>query len=231
MVYTGSIYVDSNDPVDPRLIVSVEMAALADLTTGRLAGVIRSNRTGAPLADAQIQAQASGSDARLRTTDERGAYSFWLSPATYAVTVSATGYVTTQSNVLVPPQGLVTHDLTLVHDVPWLRLTPARVVAADDGAGPASLEVVVANAGSQPLSYALALDSLPAWVSIAPGDGLVAAGAAETIGVQVDASAAPPGWTVIAVPLASNDPWQSPAALRLYVRRGQAMMLPTMRFR
>jgi hypothetical protein len=104
-------------------------------------------------------------------------------------------------------------------------------VAVDNGGGPAALDVVVANDGSQPLSYALALDDLPAWVSIAPGDDLVAAGAAETIDVQVDVAAAPPGWTVISVPLTSNDPWQLPSALRLYVRRGQVMMLPTMRFR
>jgi hypothetical protein len=421
-VFAGKIHLDSNDPVDANLIVPVELAVLADLTTGRLAGVIRSNRTGAPLAGAHIEVQATGSDARLRTTDARGAYSFWLTPATYAVTVSAADYLAAEVNVTVTPQGRITHDVALVRDAPWLRLdetdfdcavplgwgcghalvlhndgtqpleiavalveaadwmsvdrdsltiapggqyklyvtldtaafgqpqyarallrllsndpdapevivpvdveatlpagyglvsgtvtclrsgqplpakvivmreslvlahvpradgsfgpwavpagvwtvlmdpdgydyvlhqqeitvtaeetttasaallldapwlrlTPEYLVARDAPSGAATLAVILANEGAQPLHYALALEALPAWATIAPSEGVVAVGVEETLMVQIDTAAAPPGWTVVSVPITSNDPWQSPAALRLYVRRGQALMAPVM---
>ena len=219
-VYAGKIYLDSNDPVDAHLIVPVEMAVLADLTTGRLAGVIHSNRTGAPIFDAQVQAQAPGSDARLRATDERGAYSFWLTPATYAVTVSATGYVTTQADVLVTPQGWVTHDVTLVRDAPWLRLD----VTAQSSTLPLGRAVThtfaLHNDGTQPLHIAARLEDeasvapLPVgWATLDVASLTIAPGEQAALRVSLDTAAfGAPRTARTAVRLTSDDP-EAPEAI------------------
>ncbi len=223
-VYRGEIALLGNGPATPvELAVPVEAAALVDLSMGRLSGMVSSDHPGGPLAGVEVSVIQAGSRPHATGTDAQGAYSLWLTPGDYALTFGTPGYASHETALHMPPQGRVLIDVELVCTSPRLRLSPQRVVIATPGAH--SIEAAIANDGGGVLTFALDSANLP-WLTLEPASGAVAAGESASLLLRLDTALARPGWNVARLALTSNDPRQSPDALRIYLKAGQAVMLP-----
>ena len=222
-VYRGEIRLVSGDSTLSMLAVPVEAAALVDLSTGRLSGTITSDLPGGPLMGVEVSARAGAAGPHIDTTDARGAYSLWLSPGDYTVTFSRLGYAQQHETVHLSSQERMVVDVAMVYATPRLRISPERVVI--EAPGVHTIVGVIANDGAGVLSFELDTAGRP-WIDIEPSSGTVAAGDSVPLLLRLDTALAQPGWNVAQLAISTNDTTQSPAALWVYLKVGQAVMLP-----
>ncbi|MEN6478829.1 MAG: carboxypeptidase-like regulatory domain-containing protein [Anaerolineales bacterium] len=225
-VLLASLDVSDSAGGAPMLTIPIELAVLNDLNMGRLGGVVSANRPAGPFPGAVVQAQPANGSVQTCSADEHGRYRFWLTPGVYEVRVTVPDYQPVAQSIIIAPQGRSTYDVPLIHDAPWLRLADTHLAAREGG--PQTLMLQLANDGVRPLDYALAVKNLPAWVSATPSGGQLAPGESAMLTFPFDSSAALPGWNVARLALITNDPWQSPDALMLYLQTGHAVMMPAL---
>lgn len=225
-IYDAEIHFGGSEALFELLTVSVELAVLDEPAMGRLGGVISADRSMAPLVNVQVEVEATNSAIHTAVSGEDGSYRFWLTPGSYALSAAQSGYCPYDTNISIAADAQVQHDVVLIYDAPWLVLTPERLVIDDQATGPVSRQLHIDNHGTKPLEWSLEISELADWLVIAPQSGTLAPGDGTSIEVIVETATAPPGWSVIDLPLSSNDPLQSPLAVRLYVRHGGVVLLP-----
>lgn len=225
-VYLASLDVSDSGGGAPILTIPIELAVLNDLNMGRLGGVVSANRPAGPFSGAVVQAQAASGPVQMCPADEHGRYRLWLTPGVYEVRVTVPNYQPVEQSIAISSQGRSTYDVPLIYDAPWMHLSGTHLSTM--AGGPQTLTLQLANDGVQALDYALAIEGLPAWVSAAPSEGQLAPRESVTLTFPFDSAAAPPGWNVTRLALTTNDPWQSPDALMLYLQTGHAVMVPAL---
>jgi hypothetical protein len=117
--YYAALWVDNDTPYDPPE-VPVAMTVLAPADWGKAHGYIMDNCTGEPVKDALIDFAGTYST----TSDADGYYAYWMPQATYAMEVSAAGYLSATDSVGIVAGQTMQKDFDLIPDRPCIALEP-----------------------------------------------------------------------------------------------------------
>ncbi len=135
------------DPIPPETITRPG--------NGSITGTVNDLCSGTPVAGADVTAKAPGADSRLASTGPAGEFKLAdLSPGTWTIALSNTGYQTEKKTVLVQSD---------LHQQLTLTLTPSYKPTT----APAKLDLlfVVDNSGSMQQEQAALADAFPAFMS------------------------------------------------------------------
>ena len=100
-VYTTTLYVVSNDPLNSIVAVPVTMTVEPTSSMGWVEGYVTDQRTGEPL-EATIIAQ--GQPYMVTSNAETGYYKLWLEQGTYTLQAGSMGYLTQITDVEITAQ-------------------------------------------------------------------------------------------------------------------------------
>lgn len=146
--YQAVIVLESNDSVRPYLTVPVTMTVQPTADMGRVTGAISDAWTGQPLA-------ATVELVGVHTLTPRTSYQIWAPAGAYDLVVSASGYVTVTTPVLITAGGLTVQDVALEPAQARLEWLPLSVQATAAPGGQTAQTLVISNTGPLPLDLAL----------------------------------------------------------------------------
>lgn len=146
--YQAVIALESNDPVRPYLTVPVAMTVQPTADLGRVAGAISDAWSGQPLA-------ATVELVGVHTLTPRTSYQIWAPAGAYDLVVSASGYVTVTTPVLITAGGMTAQDVALEPAQARLEWLPLSVQATAAPGGQTAQTLVISNTGPLPLDLAL----------------------------------------------------------------------------
>lgn len=146
--YLGAIIVQSNDPVQPYLSVPVTMTVEPTADMGRVAGMVSDAWSGDPLT-ARVELQG------VHTATANPDFQIWATAGSYSLTVSASGFVTVTTPVIITAGGLTTLDVALEPALARLEWLPAAVQASVEPGSQVMYTLVISNTGPMPLDLAL----------------------------------------------------------------------------
>ena len=196
--YTTTLYITSNDPLNPLLELPVTMTVTPPSWYGTLSGNISTpgycDNSPSVLEGAEILIESSTGVTWTVTTDEAGKYNYWLDEngSPYTVTTTLPGYETAlTSGVSITGGQTTTLDFSLPWLVPCLGLAPEQLpmtlqmgttatmplVITNTGAAPTSFEIIERDAGPTiPVLGAAVELTIPSGPDVAPAGSAVAAG-------------------------------------------------------
>ena len=146
--YLGAVVLTSNDPVQPSLRVPVTMTVNPAPDTGQVSGAISDALTGQPLT-ATVELLG------VATMVARPNYRIWATAGTYALVVSAAGYVSVTLPVAITTGGITTQDVALEPARVRMEWDPLAVVVGVVPGGIARSTVVISSTGPIDLDVAM----------------------------------------------------------------------------
>ena len=128
-VYSGTLSVNSNDPVHAKIVMPVDLTILPNPNAGFIQGTITTDRpAGAKQgATVNLKSAATGWTTSL-TTNASGYFEKMILPAdlgVFTITVSAAGFVTDVHTRTLAAPGPDIHNVQLRSSSPWIQITPA----------------------------------------------------------------------------------------------------------
>ncbi len=155
--YTGTLFLNSNDPAQPVIEMPVQLNVVANENAGELEGTVTSDRPGGPLPDSVVFLEASDGFTQALMTDENGYYHTYIHPdhlGVFTITVSnEAGYIA-DIQVLTLAAGLTQHDVMLYFNGPEMVVAPEAIETSVVWGESAEAPIEVGNIGKQPLNYA-----------------------------------------------------------------------------
>ena len=149
-VYTTTLLVLSNDPLNSSVQIPVTMTVEPTASMGWVEGTITDLRTGAPLEATII---AFGQPYTVTSDGETGFYQFWLEQGTYTVEVSAPGYVTQTAEADIIAQQGISQDFALLLDAPWMQVAPENLETAQLINEVVTQTLTITNSGPVSLTF------------------------------------------------------------------------------
>ncbi|MCB9047742.1 MAG: carboxypeptidase regulatory-like domain-containing protein [Chitinophagales bacterium] len=138
--YVGTIWVNSNDPINGHLTLPISMTVEPTTNMGWVEGFVTNSRFGTPL-QATIIAQGQP---YIITSNSDGFYKLWLEAGNYALQVTTHGYVSQTLPVVITAQQATVQNIALVENVPVLDLAPDSIDVIQD-AGDITIETMTVN--------------------------------------------------------------------------------------
>lgn len=146
--YEALIAFESNDPAQPYLAVPVTMTVEPTADMGSVAGAISDAWTGQPLT-------ATVELVGVHTLTPRAAYQLWATAGDYELVVSASGYVTFTTPVVITAGGAAVLDVALEPAQARLEWLPLAVGASVAPGGTVQQTLLISNTGPVALDMTL----------------------------------------------------------------------------
>ena len=211
--YFGTLFVQSDDPIDANLAVPVTMTVTPPATWGKLTGTVAGlgycDADAAPVAGTEVFVEASDGMTYTLVTDDAGMYAVWMdetaSPVTITVDVpdhekgDVTGVPLVGGNTTVV-------DFNLRWLVPCVGVAPDAVETTVELGATTTKPMTLTNTGAAAATWNLT--ELADWLAVDPIAGAMPADTGEApVDVNFDASYVDqPGVYAAEVDLASDDP-------------------------
>ena len=221
--YFGTLFVNSDDPINDNISVPVTMTVEPPATWGKLMGTVHSlgycDADPAPVADQEVLIEGSSGVSWTVTTDVSGTYQLWLdemySPLT--VTVSYPNHEDGEATgVAVSGGTTTTQDFDLRWLVPCVEADPLALHATLELGTTATEALTLTNTGAVITNWDLAEVDPVNWLDETPASGSLAADSGEqVVDVDFDASVTgidQPGDYLANLRVNSDDPY-APAIL------------------
>jgi hypothetical protein len=146
--YFGTLFVNSNDPVNDEIAIPVTMTVEPPATWGKLMGTVQSlgycDADSAPVAGAEVLVEHSDGMTWTLTTDVSGTYQIWLESGTLTVTVEAPDHAKGEAVVTLTAGETITEDFDLRWLVPCVETNPLALHATLE-LGATTTEVLTLN--------------------------------------------------------------------------------------
>jgi len=145
------LYNQSRQPIVAEPDIPITLALAPSPAMGRLSGAVTDTRTGEPVAATLTTPDGQTAHADPAT----GEYVLWLEAGTWTLELAATGYLTATETATITAQTAVTRSFTLRPDAPELGLPFLSMNATLTCGQAATPMLLIANTGSQPLTFQL----------------------------------------------------------------------------
>ncbi len=204
--YFGTLFVNSNDPVNNKIAVPVTMTVTPPATWGKLLGTVQSlgycDADPAPLAGLNVLIEGSSGMTWTVTTDVSGTYQLWLdeSESPVAITVEAPEHEKGEATgVTITGGATTTQDFDLRWLVPCVQADPLALHTTLELGATASEVLTLTNTGAVDTAWSLTEENLGAPTVTSPG--------VVTLLTEAFEGAFPPtGWTRV---MNSGCNWES----------------------
>ncbi len=203
--YFGTLFVNSDDPVNAKVPVPVTMTVAPPATWGKLMGTVTSlgycDADPAPVAGLEVLIEGSGGMTWTTTTDASGMYQLWLESGPVTVTVLAPEHSKGEATATIVAGETTVQDFNLRWLVPCVQVDPPALHAELELGATATRVMTLTNTGAVDTDWRLAEENLGAPTVTPPGVVVLFSEAFE--------GAFPPaGWTRV---LNSGTNWESSA--------------------
>ena len=212
--YFGTLFVNSDDPINNRIPVPVTMTVTPPATWGKLLGTVTSlgycDVDPAPVAGMDVLVEHSDGMTWTLTTDVSGTYQLWLESGTLTVTVEAPAHEKGEAIVTLAAGETITQNFGLRWLVPCVGATPAGLHATLELGATATEALTLTNTGAVDTDWDIEEENFDVvWLAQDPLTGtLVADTGVQVVDVDFDASVVDqPGEYVANLWLASDDPF------------------------